>query len=88
MADFKQELGDEPIELTYKAQMEALATALDIFFNGDKRGQDRGTGFVLLVFPYGEKGGRCNYLSNGANRRDIVKLFEEQIKRFQEAGLE
>jgi hypothetical protein len=52
-------------------------------FNGDKRGPDRDVGFVLLVFPFGEKEGRCNYISNGADRKDIVTLFKEQIKRFE-----
>jgi len=46
------------------------------------RGKDRSTGFVLLVFPFGETEGRCNYISNGADRKDIVKLLREQANRF------
>jgi hypothetical protein len=38
---------------------------------------------VLLVFEYGEKEGRCNFISNGADRKDIVTLFKEMIKRFE-----
>jgi hypothetical protein len=45
----------------------------------------REVGFVLLVFEFGEKKGRCNYISNGADRKDIVTLFREQIKRFEGA---
>jgi hypothetical protein len=52
-------------------------------FNGEARGADREVGFVLLIFPFGEKEGRCNYISNGADRRDIITLFKEQIKRFE-----
>jgi hypothetical protein len=52
-------------------------------FNGEKRGKAREVGFVLLVFPFGEKEGRCNYISNGADRRDIVTMMKEQIKRFE-----
>jgi hypothetical protein len=63
--------------------MNAVAEALDRTFNENARGNDRKVGFVLLVFEYGEKEGRCNYISNGANRRDIVTLFKEQIKRFE-----
>jgi hypothetical protein len=77
------ELGDAPIEGQYEATMKAVARTLDEMFNGDARGRARETGFVLLVFPYGEKEGRCNYISNGANREDVVTLMKEQIKRFE-----
>ena len=76
-------LGDAPIEPQWIEMMNKIARALDQSFNGDKRGKDREVGFVLLVFPFGEKEGRCNYISNGADRRDIVTLFREQIKRFE-----
>lgn len=78
-----ERLGDAPIQTEYRDTMNRLATVLDRIFNGDARGKDRPTGFVLLVFPFGEKEGRCNYISNGANRQDIVTLFKEQIKRFE-----
>jgi hypothetical protein len=39
---------------------------------------------VLLVFPYGQvSDGRVNYISNGANRRDIISLMKEMIARFE-----
>ena len=60
------QLGDAPIQTEYRAQMEAVVRGLDKIFNGDLRGNDRQTGFVLLVFPFGEKEGRCNFVSNGA----------------------
>lgn len=76
------QLGDGPIESAYVEKMNVVARGLDEIFNGEDRGQAREVGFVLLVFPYGEKEGRCNYISNGADRDDIVKLFTEQIRRF------
>ena len=77
------QLGDAPIEPGYQRMMNDIAHALDTAFNGDTTGDDRRTGFVLLVFPYGSDEGRCNYISNGADRRDVVKLMREQIKRFE-----
>jgi hypothetical protein len=76
-------LGDAPIETRYQAKMRAVVQQLDMIFNGQIGGTGRHTGFVLLVFPFGEQEGRCNYISNGANREDIVVLFKEQIKRFE-----
>jgi hypothetical protein len=78
-----ERLGDAPIEPEYREVMNRLAGALDQMFNGEAKGDQRRVGFVLLVFPFGEKEGRCNYISNGADRRDIVTLFKEQIRRFE-----
>lgn len=76
-------LGDAPIQSEYLDRMNAIARALDQSLNGDARGDDRKVGFVLLVFEYGEHEGRCNYISNGARREDIVAMMKEQIKRFE-----
>lgn len=76
-------LGDGPIEQRYRDLMNETARGLDEIFNGDTRGKDKTTGFVLLVFPFGATDGRCNYISNGADRRDIVTLLKEQIRRFE-----
>jgi hypothetical protein len=66
--------------------MNALAQMLDAAFNGTLRGNARTTGFILLVFPFGDDPkGRCNYISNGADRRDIITLLREQANRFDEA---
>ena len=80
----EHQLGDEPIEPEYIEKMQVLAHFLDEEFNGDKRGNERSTGFVMLVFPFGSKDGRCNYISNGADRGDVLKLLKEQAKRFEE----
>jgi hypothetical protein len=79
----KPTLGDAPIEAAYREKMNELAHLLDRYFNDGARGADRKTGFVLLVFPFGDQEGRCNYISNGADRRDVVTMMKEQIKRFE-----
>jgi hypothetical protein len=76
-------LGDAPIEPEYIERMNILAATLDRVLNGEAKGNDRKVGFVLLLFEYGSHEGRANYISNGANRQDIVTLFKEQIKRFE-----
>ena len=80
-----ERLGDAPIELEHRDMMNTVAHALDVMFNNDDKGKNRKVGFVLLVFPFGEKEGRCNYISNGADRKDIVTLLKEQIRRFEGA---
>jgi hypothetical protein len=80
----KHTLGDGPISAEYHDRMNAIARALDQMFNGDVRGPERKVGFVLLQFPYGDAdGARCNFISNGADRKDIVVLFKEMIARFE-----
>jgi hypothetical protein len=76
-------IGDAPLEPAYIEKMNDVARFLDRMFNEHARGKDRKVGFVLLVFPFDDKEGRCNYISNGADRKDIVTLFKEQIKRFE-----
>jgi hypothetical protein len=76
-------LGDQALQPEYKEKMVALAQAVDELFNGEAKGKDKKVGFVLLVFPFGNEDGRCNYISNGADRKDIVVMMKEQIKRFE-----
>lgn len=79
-------LGDGPIQEEYRALMNQIAASLDKVFNGDKKEGHRTTGFVLLVFPYDDHEGaknRCNFISNGADRKDIALLFKEMIARFE-----
>ena len=90
----KYTLGDGPIEAQYKEEMATIARSLDVAFNGERAanlpglpigtsGQPRKTGFVLMVFPFDGFDGRCNYISNGADRKDIVILMKEMIARFE-----
>ena len=80
-----ERLGDAPIEEKHRETMQGVARALDEVFNGSAKGSARKVGFVLLVFPFESHDGRCNYISNGADRRDIVVLMKEQIRRFEGA---
>lgn len=82
----KHTLGDAPIHPELYEMMNAVAQALDKTFNGETKGRDRKTGFVLMVYPFNDDGraeGRCNYISNGADRRDVVTLMKEMIARFE-----
>lgn len=79
-------LGDKPIEPKHHDMMNAVARGLDVVFNGDNKGAARENGFVLMVYPFGNlaKGdARCNYISNGADRKDVVALMKEMIARFE-----
>ena len=77
-------LGHAPIEERFRREMIAVATTIDEVFNGTKRREEREVGFVLLLFPFGDDPkGRCNFVSNGADRKDIVALFKEMIARFE-----
>lgn len=78
----KNKIGDGPIDPQYRMKMEAIARALDDVFNADRKGDDRQVGFILLVFPFEGREGRCNYISN-AERNDVVTLLKEQIARFE-----
>lgn len=78
-----EQLGDAPIEEQYRNKMIAMVQALDDFLNDGATGHDRKTGFVLMVFPFGDVEGRCNYMSNGAGRADVVTLMREMIARFE-----
>jgi hypothetical protein len=80
----RHHLGDAPIEERFHRQMLAVGSTIDEVFNGTRRGEKRETGFVLLVFPFGDDPkGRCNFISNGADRKDIIVLFKEMIARFE-----
>lgn len=74
---------NEPIAPRYKALMNTLAKILDEAFNGSAKGNKRSAGFVLLVWPWHEKDGRCNYISNGADRRGMIPFLRETAARFE-----
>jgi hypothetical protein len=81
-----ERLGDGPIQEKYRREMNVLAGVLDEAFNGVTKGTDRKTGFILMVFPFNDEGhtdGRCNYISNGADRNEVVVLMKEMIARFE-----
>jgi hypothetical protein len=75
-------LGDAPIEKQFHDVMNEVAAALDEILNPGMKHPNKETGFVLLTFKYGSDS-RCNFISNGADRKDIVCLFKEMIARFE-----
>lgn len=77
----EHQLGDAPIEDRYREQMYAMMQTFDEFMNPDIK--NRKVGIVVLMFPFGDESGRCNYISNGADRKDIVTMMKEQIARFE-----
>lgn len=79
----EHQLGDGPIDPSYEAKMEAIMQAIDQFMNNGAKGDDRKVGIVVLTFPFGSDDGRCNFMSNGVDRDDIVTLFKEMIARFE-----
>jgi hypothetical protein len=79
-----QRLGNQPIEGdSLQDFMVKLMGMVDDILNGPKETRtEKEMGVIMLFFPYGDKQGRTNYISNGANRGDVVRMFEEQIRRF------
>ena len=81
-----EKLGDQPIQPEFYERMNELARILDVAFNGEKKGKARKTGFILMVYPFNnlaQGDARCNYISNGADRKDVVVLMKEMIARFE-----
>jgi hypothetical protein len=74
-----QQLGSGPIDASVYDMMNALARGIESVFNDP--GKPKETGWVLMAFPFGDKIGRCNYISN-ANREDIITLLTEQLSYF------
>ena len=81
----KEYQSEEPIDPKYHTQMNDLAHYLDDCFNPGLRGSARKTGFVLLVFPFEDKDGRCSYIAN-SNRGDTISFMEALVKRLKENG--
>lgn len=74
-------LGSQPIEDAQRKVMRDIGKLLDGAIN---RGGKKEWGFILMVFPLGEKPGRCNYISS-ANRDDVVTMLKEQLRYFEGA---
>ena len=74
------QLGSAPVEPAATGQLKAIAAAIDDFLNPDRAHKQ--WGFIVLMFPFGEKPGRCNYMSN-AQRDDVKVLLREQLAYFE-----
>lgn len=75
-----ERLGDAPIEAKYQEQMKTLARLIDVYLNGPDG--EKKNGFIIMMFPLNDHGGRTNYISNG-NREDVIVMLKEQLKRFE-----
>lgn len=80
---WQERLGDQPIEEALRQKMHDMAHTLDRELNDGATGPDRPWGYVVMTFPYGDRSGRCNYISNGADRKMVVTLMKEMIARFE-----
>lgn len=68
-----------PIEPRHRANMNAMATAIDQTLNGTKK--PKRFAFVMLVAEFGQiDNGRVNYISNGS-REDMIAMMKEFIAR-------
>ena len=76
----KETLGDEPIQNDFVSFMNTLAQTLDEILNGEER--PKRNGFILMIFPFEGREGRCNYISN-AKRAEVITLLKQQITRFE-----
>ena len=83
------------IDMTIPEAMNSIALALDRILNGedvmkqamggvDGNKIERKNGFVLILYPFGDKTGRCNFISNGASQEDVISMFERQIEAFKQ----
>jgi len=73
-----------PLDPAWADAMTGVMQVLDHSFNGDLKAPDKKVGIVILMFPYGEAAsGRTNYISNGAQREDMVLLLRELADRFE-----
>jgi hypothetical protein len=76
---------NKPMSAT-RAFLNSLATDIDTMLNGEPLKPDRKIAFVLLTFPFRsieDAAPRCNYVSNGVDRREMIVLFKELIARFE-----
>jgi len=67
----------EPSDHGLQLQMLTMGTCIDRYFNDIKSAKQQ-YGFCLVVFPFGENGTRCDFVSNIAHE-DLVRVLEGQV---------
>tara|TARA_R110000744_G_scaffold63234_2_gene130091 strand:+ start:1269 stop:1757 length:489 start_codon:yes stop_codon:yes gene_type:complete len=78
--------GTEPLERQFQDIMMGMANHCDAALNPGQEGPARKVGFVLLVFPFGQEDGKVNYLTNGADRAEIIRLMQAQVDGFKDGS--
>jgi hypothetical protein len=69
------------------AHIAHIAQALDEYLNGELTGDDRPTGFALLVWPFGSEPGACTFVTN-CDREAIVKVLKEMAVKLEHPDVE
>ena len=78
-----EQFGTSPIEPGLRELMNQMAAALNDTLNPPRHdNEEKSWGFVLLVFPFEDHGGFCNYISN-AKAEDIKVLLREQLAQLE-----
>lgn len=70
---------DAPLPPGRRELLIKIGEGLDHLLNGEQRGPDAGTGFVLITFAFGSDAGRLNFVSNGACGPELIPLFKTLI---------
>jgi len=73
-------IGDGPVDSEIAREMHAVAKTIDHWLNEHTGGKK--WGFLVMMFPFDDHAGRCNYMSN-AKRDDVIVLLKEQLRRFE-----
>ena len=73
-------INGKPPEERYRLAMREVIANLDRVFNADMKGEQRGTGFILLTFPLRGHGDASNYFSNGVSHEEAVAILEAQAR--------
>ena len=76
------------VEGPFAEVLSAVMSVADEAFNGrrppDAKPDWREVGIVILTFAYGDKtSGVANYISNGADRTDMIRFLRETADRFE-----
>lgn len=73
------QIGTDKLEDQHVMFMNFVGNFIDQAYNTE---DDPKVGFILILFPFVGREGKCNYISN-AKREDVVQLLKDQLARFE-----